>query len=181
MWGRGGGWASVLACGTRVKAGSSNGLVEAASPQCLGSQCSQHKHLLQLRSCPFTLTPSLSCLPAFSAARLQPPRCCHNSSCRLGHVDAEGGGQQDDLTFVVQQQQHPAFRRLADDLYVQVNVPLVTGVCFLRMCLCVKCSRLVWTVGRAGLNSQPAPHRLAHIIVLALAHMCLGLPHAPPP
>jgi DnaJ-class molecular chaperone len=44
---------------------------------------------------------------------------------RLGHLDPHG--QQSDLTFIVQQQLHPAFRRLADDLYAIVNVPLVTG------------------------------------------------------
>jgi DnaJ-class molecular chaperone len=43
----------------------------------------------------------------------------------LGNLDPHG--QQSDLTFIVQQQLHPAFRRLADDLYAIVNVPLVTG------------------------------------------------------
>lgn len=33
-----------------------------------------------------------------------------------------------DLTFIVQQQLHPAFRRLRDDLYAIVNVPLVTAL-----------------------------------------------------
>jgi len=45
--------------------------------------------------------------------------------CRLGNLDTQG--QQSDLTFIVQQQLHPAFRRLADDLYAIVDVPLVTG------------------------------------------------------
>lgn len=33
-----------------------------------------------------------------------------------------------DLTFIVQQQLHPSYRRLADDLYAIVNVPLVTAL-----------------------------------------------------
>lgn len=33
-----------------------------------------------------------------------------------------------DLTFIVQQQLHPAFRRLKDDLYAIVHVPLVTAL-----------------------------------------------------
>lgn len=45
---------------------------------------------------------------------------------RLGNEDWQGNSA--DLTFVVQQQLHPAFRRLADDLYAIVNVPLVTAL-----------------------------------------------------
>jgi hypothetical protein len=43
----------------------------------------------------------------------------------LGNLDP--AGQQNNLTFIVQQQLHPSFRRLADDLYAIVSVPLVTG------------------------------------------------------
>jgi DnaJ-class molecular chaperone len=42
--------------------------------------------------------------------------------------DEDWQGNLSDLTFVVQQQQHPAFRRLADDLYAIVTVPLVTAL-----------------------------------------------------
>ncbi|KAF6255109.1 hypothetical protein COO60DRAFT_249400 [Scenedesmus sp. NREL 46B-D3] len=44
----------------------------------------------------------------------------------FGNEDRQGNLS--DLTFVVQQQLHPAFRRLADDLYAIVNVPLVTAL-----------------------------------------------------
>jgi hypothetical protein len=51
--------------------------------------------------------------------------CC--SICRsFGNEDRQGNVS--DLTFIVQQQLHPAFRRLADDLYAIVNVPLVTAL-----------------------------------------------------
>ena len=60
--------------------------------------------------------------------------------CRLGNLDSQG--QQSDLTFIVQQQLHPAFRRLADDLYAIVNVPLVTGRCRVQL-VAVICVTLI--------------------------------------
>jgi DnaJ-class molecular chaperone len=51
---------------------------------------------------------------------------CLYSCCRCGNEDRQGNLS--DLTFIVQQQLHPAFRRLADELYAIVNVPLVTAL-----------------------------------------------------
>eukprot|EP00879_Flechtneria_rotunda_P020663 GHRR01021742.1.p1 GENE.GHRR01021742.1~~GHRR01021742.1.p1 ORF type:complete len:227 (+),score=64.19 GHRR01021742.1:827-1507(+) len=55
---------------------------------------------------------------------------CYTASlmhvCRLGHGD--GWSDMSDLTVVVQQKLHPSFRRLADDLYAIVDVPLVTAL-----------------------------------------------------
>lgn len=51
--------------------------------------------------------------------------CCGAVCDRAGSLDPHG--QQSDLTFVLQQQLHSDFRRLADDLYAIVSVPLVTG------------------------------------------------------
>jgi hypothetical protein len=60
------------------------------------------------------------CLPVIPSSILS---CGPNVACRLG-----GEGGRSDLTVVIEQQLHPSFRRLADDLYVLVSVPLVTAL-----------------------------------------------------